>query len=67
MLVSKADFFHLCFSSLLLRFLKIKTNAKYFAFEYLSNGSRFIMIEKFLEKLSTKEKRLHTYPEQTLQ
>ncbi len=51
MLVSKADFFHLRFSSLLLHFLKTKTNAKYCAFEYLSNGTKFITIEKFLEKL----------------
>ena len=51
MLVSKADFFHLRFSSLLLHFLKTKTNAKYCAFEYLSKGTKFITIEKFLEKL----------------
>ena len=63
MLVSKAVFLHLRFSSLLLRFLKPKTNAKYCAFEYLSNGTKFITIAKFLEKLKTKEKRLHTYPE----
>ena len=63
MLVSKAHFFHLRFSSLLLRFLKTKTNAEYCASEYLSNGTKFIMIEKFLEKLLTKEKRLHAYPE----
>ena len=51
MFVSKADFFHRRFSSLLLRFFKTKTNAKYCAFEYLSNGTKFITIEKFLEKL----------------
>ena len=51
MLVSKADFFHLRFSSLLLHFLKTKTNAKYCAFEYHSNDTKFITIEKSLEKL----------------
>ena len=47
-------------------FFKEKTTAKYCAFEYLSNGTKFITIEKFLEKLLPKEKRVHTYPEQTL-
>ena len=50
LLVSKADFFS---SSFFFTFasLKKKTNAKYCAFEYLSNGTKFITIEEFLEKL----------------
>ena len=55
MLVSKADFFHLHFSSLLLRFLKTKINAKNCAFEYLSNGTKFVTKEKSLEKLKPEE------------
>ena len=51
MLVSKAYFFHLRFSLLLIHFLKTKTIAEYCAFEYLSNGTKFITIEEFLEKL----------------
>ena len=56
MLVSKAYFFQFRFSSLLLCFLKKKTNAKYCAFEYLSKGTKFTTIEKFLGKLWTNKK-----------
>ena len=37
------------FSSLLLHLLKTRTNAEYCAFDYLSNGIKFITIEEFLE------------------
>ena len=41
---------------LLILSVKTKTNAEYCAFEYLSKGTKFNTIRRFLEKLYTKEK-----------
>ena len=65
-ILQEVHFFLLHFHLHFLKFFKELFISNYSTHQYLSNGTKFIMIETFLKKLQPKQKRVHTYREQTL-